>query len=300
MFKFIKEKISVKVALFVNLVLLIVIAGGSIYIIESQSSKLEAQLQDRAKLLSMIGARSVAMILEEAIDNGVMTVTDAFDQNYVRIPGIEPPKYHTKYDYYLDKSLLALQDKFMEDTSVRFAVSVDTKGYLPTHNSLYQKPLTGDPDKDLVGNRTKRVFNDPVGIKAAQNTEDGFIQVYKRDTGETMWDVSSPIFVKGKHWGGFRIGYSIEKTVEAKNALRTSLSIVMLIILVISILLVFFVVNRALKPLGYLTEVAGKLADGEVDQDIQVKTQDEIGKLANVLERLRLSLKSAMDRLRKK
>ncbi|HPQ39428.1 MAG TPA: HAMP domain-containing protein, partial [bacterium] len=227
MFKFIKEKISVKVALFVKLVLLIVIAGGSIYIIESQSSKLEAQLQDRAKLLSMIGARSVAMILEEAIDNGVMTVTDAFDQNYVRIPGIEPPKYHTKYDYYLDKSLLALQDKFMEDTSVRFAVSVDTKGYLPTHNSLYQKPLTGDPDKDLVGNRTKRVFNDPVGIKAAQNTEDGFIQVYKRDTGETMWDVSSPIFVKGKHWGGFRIGYSIEKTVEAKNALRTSLSIVM-------------------------------------------------------------------------
>lgn len=300
MFKFITDRIGVKVALIVNIVLLVVIAGGSFYIIENQSGRLETQLQDRAKLLSIIGARSVSTLLEEAIDNGVMTVNDAFDQEYVQIPGLDPPKYHTKYDYYCDKALLALQDKFMEDKSIRYAVTVDTKGYLPTHNSVYQKPLTGDPAKDLLGNRTKRVFNDPVGIAAAQNKEDGFIQVYKRDTGETMWDVSSPIHVKGRHWGGFRIGYSIEKTVEAKNDLRQSLFIVMLILLVISILLVFVVVNRALKPLDYLTQIAGKLADGEVEQSIQVKTTDEIGKLANVLERLRLSLKAAMERLRKK
>lgn len=300
MFKFITDRIGVKVAIIVNLVLLVVIAGGSVYIIENQSGRLETQLQERAKLLSIIGAQSVGTLLEEAIDNGVMTVNDAFDQEYVQIPGLDPPKYHTKYDSYCDKALLALQDKFMADKSVRFAVTVDTKGYLPTHNSMCQKPLTGDQAKDLVGNRTKRVFNDPVGIAAAQNKEDGFLQVYKRDTGETMWDVSSPIMVKGRHWGGFRIGYSIEKTIEAKNDLRTSLFIVMLILLLISVLLVFIVVNQALKPLGYLTQIAGKLADGEVDQTIEVKTTDEIGKLANVLERLRLSLKSAMERLRRK
>ncbi|MBN1295545.1 HAMP domain-containing protein [bacterium] len=300
MFKFITDRIGVKVALIVNLVLLIVIAGGSFYIVENQSSSLETQLQSQARLLSIIGAQSVTTILEEAVDNGVMTVTDIFDQNYVQIPGLDPPKYHTKYDFYFDKALLKLQDRFLADTSVRFAVTVDTKGYLPTHNSMYQKPLTGDPEKDLLGNRTKRVFNDPVGIKAAQNTEEGFLQVYQRDTGETMWDVSTPIFVKGRHWGGFRIGYSIEKTIEAKNNLRSSLFFIMLIILLISIVLVFVVVSQALKPLGYLTVIAGKLADGEVDQDIKVTTNDEIGKLANVLERLRLSLKSAMDRLRRK
>ncbi len=300
MFKFITNRIGVKVALIVNLVLLIVIAGGSLYIIENQSGKLESHLQDRAKMLSIIGARSISTLFEEAIDNGVMTVNDVFDQEYVQIPGLDPPKYHTKYDSYCDKAFLALQDKFLQDPSVRFAVTVDTKGYLPTHNSIYQKPLTGDPAKDLLGNRTKRVFNDPVGIAAAQNKVEGFLQVYKRDTGEIMWDVSTPIMVKGRHWGGFRIGYSIEKTIEAKNELRMSLFIVMLVLLFISILLVFMVVNQALKPLGYLTDVAGKLADGEVDQSIEVKSTDEIGKLANVLERLRLSLKSAMERLRKK
>jgi methyl-accepting chemotaxis protein len=33
------------------------------------------------------------------------------------------------------------------------------------------------------------------------------LQTYKRDTGEVMHDLSAPIYVNGKHWGGFRIGY---------------------------------------------------------------------------------------------
>ncbi|MGO1626632.1 MAG: hypothetical protein ACTHXI_05995, partial [Halomonadaceae bacterium] len=30
-------------------------------------------------------------------------------------------------------------------------------------------------------------------------------------TGEIMHDLSVPIYVNGKHWGGFRIGYQPEK-----------------------------------------------------------------------------------------
>lgn len=33
------------------------------------------------------------------------------------------------------------------------------------------------------------------------------MQTYKRDTGEVMHDLSVPIRVNGRHWGGFRIGY---------------------------------------------------------------------------------------------
>jgi methyl-accepting chemotaxis protein len=33
------------------------------------------------------------------------------------------------------------------------------------------------------------------------------LQTYKRDTGEIMHDISVPIFIAGKHWGGFRMGY---------------------------------------------------------------------------------------------
>ena len=32
------------------------------------------------------------------------------------------------------------------------------------------------------------------------------LQTYKRDTGEILHDLSVPIMVNGRHWGGFRIG----------------------------------------------------------------------------------------------
>jgi methyl-accepting chemotaxis protein len=67
--------------------------------------------------------------------------------------------------------------------------------------------LTGDYETDLVNNRTKRIFNDRTGSRCGSNTKPFLLQTYKRDTGEVMHDLSVPIYVGGKHWGGFRIGY---------------------------------------------------------------------------------------------
>lgn len=291
------KKVGVKVALMANLVLLIVMAAGTWYIVDQQGQSLESQLLERGRIEALVGAKLIGKVMDEAIDNGVFTVKDAFDANYVPIPGFEPEKYHTGYDAYLDKAILSMEDEFLKDDSVVFAVAVDINGYLPTHNTRYQQPITGDQKKDLVGNRTKRIFNDPVGIKAAQNLEPLLRQVYRRDTGETMWDISSPIIVKGKHWGGFRIGFSLNKTQQAKSELTAKLSTIMFGILLLSTILVYIIVNRALAPLGRLTVIAGQLADGRVSEKIEKSSEDEIGQLAEVLERLRVSLKAAMDRL---
>lgn len=300
MIDFISKRIAVKVTLYVNIVLLIAIAIGSVYLIFQQSTTLENQLLERGKTESILGARMTGTLIEEAVDNGVFTVTEAFDTAYESIPDFNPPKFHTKYDFYLDKALLGVEDEFLKDESVIFAVAVDTNGYLPTHNTRFNAPPTGDREKDLTLNRSKRIFADTVGIAAAKNTTPGFLQVYKRDTGETMWDVSSPIFVKGKHWGGFRIGYSLDKIEAAKLRLAVTIIAIMAAILVISFLLVFMAVNRSLQPIKMLTEISSRLADGDINQKIEIKTQDEIGKLADVLERLRFSLKTAMERLSRK
>ncbi len=291
------KKVGVKVAVMANLVLLVVMSAGTWYIVDQQGKSLENQLLERGRIEALVGAKLIGKVMDEAIDNGVFSVKDAFDQAYVPIPGFEPEKYHTKYDAYLDKAILAMEDEFLRDDSVVFAVAVDVNGYLPTHNTRYQKPITGDRQKDLVGNRTKRIFNDPVGIRAAQNKEPVLRQVYHRDTGETMWDISSPIMVKGKHWGGFRIGFSLNKTQQAKSDLTVKLGAIMVGILLLSTILVFIIVNGALAPLSKLTSIAGNLADGRVDEKIEKHSDDEIGQLADVLERLRVSLKAAMDRL---
>lgn len=86
---------------------------------------------------------------------------------------------------------------------------VDNNGYAAAHNSIYDKPLTGDYEKDLIGNRSKRKFDDPVGLACAKNTDPLLVQTYLRDTGNAMYDMSVPIYVDGKHWGGLRVGVEV-------------------------------------------------------------------------------------------
>ena len=289
--------ISSKVAIVVNVVILIVISAGTYFLVTQQRQRLEADLLERGKMQSIVGAKMVGKILEEAIDNGVFSIRDAFDTDYQQIGNFDPPKFHTRYDFYTDKAVLGIIDEFLLDESVVFAVPVDINGYLPTHNTRYQRPITGNVDQDRVGNRTKRVFNDPVGLKAAQNQDPGFLQIYHRDTGKVMWDVSSPIFIKGKHWGGFRVGLSLDVIEQEKNNLMHSLIIVMGVVLAISVVVTHIAVNFALSPLKRLTAVAQDLADAKnLDRNIPVTRKDEVGRLEAVLERLRLSMIIALKK----
>jgi HAMP domain-containing protein len=297
MIQSIQRKIGMKIALQVNLALLLVLTLGALFIYVQQSRRFEAQLLAKGELAAMLGAKSVGRILEEAIDNGALTLQDALDIDYTEIPGLTPPKHHTRYDWYTDKAILTLQDEILESPDVLYAVAQDINGYIPTHNTRYNQPITGDSAKDLTGNRSKRIFSDPVGLKVGKNEINGLLQVYPRDTGETVWDVSSPIYVKGKHWGGFRIGFGLTSVNRAKQSLLVSLGITMGIILLVSMASTFALINRALLPLREFTRIASDLADGNIGEKIDYRGRDEIGLLADVLERLRMSLKAAMDRL---
>lgn len=297
MMNFFTGKIGMKVSMIVNIFILLILSVGTYVLMAKQSASLEAELLNRGRIQSIIGAKMVGQILEEAIDNGVFSVSDAFDTRYEKIGDFNPPKFHTKYDIYMDKAILALEDEFLDDQSLVFAVAVDTNGYLPTHNTRFQQPITGDPVKDKVGNRTKRIFDDPVGIKAARNTEKGLLQVYQRDTGETMWDVSSPIMVKGRHWGGFRIGLSLAAINAAKTHLTKTVVGIMATILVLSLSLIFIIVNHFLAPIKTLSQVANNIAAGhQLDEEIATTSNDELGELQGSLDRLRMSMVIALRR----
>ncbi|WP_018409940.1 methyl-accepting chemotaxis protein [Methyloversatilis thermotolerans] len=158
--------------------------------------------------LVMQGAAEVGACLEAAVKRGDITLDDLFDENYQAIPGTRPTKYHTRFDALTDRLLPPIQEPFLDrDRAVIYAGAVDRKGYFPTHNKRFSQPLTGDEKKDMVGNRTKRIFDDPVGRRCGQHNQPWLIQTYRRDTGEVVHDISAPIHVGGRQWGGFRIGY---------------------------------------------------------------------------------------------
>jgi methyl-accepting chemotaxis protein len=146
---------------------------------------------------------------EKAIRQGEISEADLFDRNYQKIPHTNPQKYSTRFDRFADQVLPQIQeDILLQHQFLAFAITTDDHGYVPTHNNKFCNPLTGDPEKDLAGNRTKRLFNDKTGARCGSHTQKLLLQTYKRDTGEVMHDLSVPIYVNGKHWGGFRIGYT--------------------------------------------------------------------------------------------
>ena len=156
-------------------------------------------------------ADAIAALLEDALKRGKLTEASLFDQSYQQIPGTDPPKYHTRFDAFTDEHFPAVQEPLLEAYPfIAYAGAVDRNGYFPTHNRRYSRPLTGDRKVDLVNNRSKRIFDDPVGKRCGAHRRPYLLQTYRRDTGEIMHDISVPILVAGKHWGGFRIGYRTE------------------------------------------------------------------------------------------
>jgi methyl-accepting chemotaxis protein len=153
-------------------------------------------------------AKAVGALFEDAIARKQISAQALFDRTYKPIPRTDPPKHTTKFDAFTDRVLPNLQEKFLlQMPQLVYAGAVDDNGYFPTHNKKFSQPLTGDYQTDFVNNRTKRIFNDRTGKRCGANTKPFLLQTYKRDTGEVMHDLSVPIYVSGKHWGAFRVGY---------------------------------------------------------------------------------------------
>lgn len=174
---------------------------------EFKTGSIVARMSQQAQ----IAAQQVAAMFSDKTSRNEISQHALFDFNYQAIADTNPQKYHSSFDDFTDKFLPAIQEPLLQDNpEIIYAGAVDINGYFPTHNSCFSQPLTGDISVDTANNRTKRIFDDPTGIRCGQHTSKFLLQTYKRDTGEVMHDVSAPIMVNGKHWGGFRIGFSAQ------------------------------------------------------------------------------------------
>lgn len=165
-------------------------------------------VHNRLFKVAQSAADRIGQVFEQAVHSGQIAIDDLFDRKHQPIPNTNPAKYSTRFDKFTDRVLPDIQEKVLqENPSVVFAAAIDSNGYIPTHNQKFSKPLTGDFETDLANSRTKRLFSDRTGLRCGSHTKKMLIQTYKRDTGEIMHDISVPIMIQGRHWGGFRMGY---------------------------------------------------------------------------------------------
>jgi methyl-accepting chemotaxis protein len=159
-------------------------------------------------------AAAVAAAFEKALTDGAISLEALFDTEYRPVPGSDPLQHLTRFTTLTDRLLPALQEPVLQvDPRIVFCAAVDRNGYLPTHNRTFSKPLSPDPVWNAANCRNRRIFNDRTGLSAGQNTKRFLVQTYRRDMGggsfALMKDVSAPIRVRGRHWGGLRIGVKV-------------------------------------------------------------------------------------------
>jgi methyl-accepting chemotaxis protein len=157
-------------------------------------------------------ATKISLVLEAAVERGEISLDHLMDEQYREIPGTDPKQYMTNYVAFTDRVLPPIQDPIQKiDPRIVFCVAWAKGGYLPTHNPNYRLPQGPDPVWNNANCRNRRLFNDRAVKKVADNTKPFLLQTYRRDMGGgnfvLMKDLSSPIRVRGRHWGAFRMGF---------------------------------------------------------------------------------------------
>ncbi len=171
---------------------------------------------DQIKAYARELVESVQAAINDAIRSGSLSEADLFDRNYQPYAKkTDPPKYTTRFDSFFDRVISPIQERILNsDSHISYSICYDDHAYVPCHNLRFNKPLTGNDTTDRVNNRSKRIFGDKTGLRCAKNADGVLLQTYRRDTGEILNDLSMPIFINGRHWGGVRIGYEAPCTIK--------------------------------------------------------------------------------------
>ena len=199
---------------------------------------LEGAVDRRAVTLE----RLLALDYRESTGALVQRFAQVFDVSRVPPQGFDPPKHHTAYDAIVDRDLMERMDAVLAaEPGLTFALPFDLNVYAPAHNGVFSQDWTGDPERDLAANRTKRFFLDSsaltrgarmdlgvslparvlsrpeierAGARLTQPVEPGrafLLQTYARDTGAVLSALSVPLYVKRQRYGCVTIAWDPEK-----------------------------------------------------------------------------------------
>ena len=122
-------------------------------------------------------------------------------------------------------------------------------------------------------------------------------RVKLEESGTVCYDIWTP--VEEGYLGYIRVGMKEDYITESVK--RTNIIVILTIagITLAGIIVVLILANRIISPILYLTRRADEISTGKLEEKVEVQTHDEIELLGKALERLRESVKIALDRLKK-
>ncbi|MBA5779356.1 methyl-accepting chemotaxis protein [Stappia sp. F7233] len=163
------------------------------------------------------GAARIGKAMEKALASRMITLEALFDTEYCEIPGTDPMQYQTRAMKVLEEIIPPIQEEILAkyaSSGMIFCVSLDRNAFLSVHNKAFSQPQRpNDPLWNAAHSRHRRFYNDTAGLTAVRNTRPFLLQAWPRDMGggKIVWmsEADAPIFVNGRHYGGFRTAYNL-------------------------------------------------------------------------------------------
>jgi len=155
----------------------------------------------------------VSAIISDGVEKGLVTLDELFERNHDEIPGTNPLQHLAKHSKFIDAHIQpVIEEVVAGDDRIAWCAMIDDTAYITANILAVSKPQGDDPIWNMANCRNHRYFPDRAAKRAGQNKEPLLLQTYRRDMGGgvfvPMKDISAPIVIGGRHWGGFRIGYT--------------------------------------------------------------------------------------------
>lgn len=165
-----------------------------------------------------------------------------------------------------------------------FAFLVDEKGFVISH-----------PDKQYVTER-KNLSSHPL---IAGFREKGWRTMTSQFNGPDGRSVFGHVRSNNYRWA-LVLQQQRDEAFESYNRVQEFAWILLGGTVLLVLIIAWFSARAIATPIRKLTDAAERMSLGELNVDIDIKSKDEIGLLAQALGRMQTSLRLAMDRLRRK
>ncbi len=112
--------------------------------------------------------------------------------------------------------------------------------------------------------------------------------------------VAKPIFdFSRRNIGLLLIGYDLTPIIDSYKQLGVYILMFVFVGLIFSFFISYMIFKKYVEdPINTLIEHTERISMGDVDQKVPVESRDEIGRLAEAFERMRISIKKVMDLLK--
>ena len=127
-----------------------------------------------------------------------------------------------------------------------------------------------------------KYLDDPLNERALSATAPLIQSHMWSETGERVLDIAVPVYISGfpVKWGTVRVGLSLERMYRQIWQTQAALMGVGALALLLGLAGAHFMADRITRPLARVVEATIAAADGALDQNLDIRTRDEVEELA--------------------